>query len=289
MCIIFDITRSGWGYMNMIVCFLLLPPFQKGQTSSKMKRGGVGSMRQNTYDDPAFFANYSQMARSIGGLEAAGEWPAFHALLPALRDKHVLDLGCGFGWHCRYARQQQARSVVGVDLSEKMLARARASTNDAAIEYRRLAIEDIDFSAGAFDVVLSSLALHYVEHFDLVCRKVHYGLVPGGTFVLSVEHPVFTARASQDWYYGQHGERLHWPLDHYQEEGPRQARFLDHEVVKYHRTVATYVNTLLDSGFTLTKLSEPHPTQELLDTHPAWQDETRRPMFLLIAAVKHEQ
>jgi SAM-dependent methyltransferase len=246
-------------------------------------------MRQNTYDDPAFFANYSQMARSIRGLEAAGEWPAFRELLPALRDKNVLDLGCGFGWHCRYARQQQARWVVGVDLSEKMLARARASTNDATIEYRRLAIEDIDFSAGEFDVVLSSLALHYVEHFDLVCRKVHYCLVAGGTFVLSVEHPVFTARASQDWYYGGHGERLHWPLDHYQEEGPRQARFLEHEVVKYHRTVATYVNTLLDSGFTLTKLSEPQPTQELLDTHPAWQDETRRPMFLLIAAVKHEQ
>ena len=136
-------------------------------------------MRQNKYDDPAFFANYSQMARSIGGLEAAGEWPAFRELLPALRDKNVLDLGCGFGWHCRYARQQQARSVVGVGLSEKMLARARASTNDAAIEYRRLAIEDIDFSAGEFDVVLSSLALHYVEHFDLVCRKVHYCLVPG--------------------------------------------------------------------------------------------------------------
>ena len=105
-------------------------------------------MKQNKYDDPAFFANYSQMARSIGGLDAAGEWPAFRALLPELRDKNVLDLGCGFGWHCRYAREQQARSVVGVDLSEKMIARARESTNDSAIEYRRLAIEDIDFPAG---------------------------------------------------------------------------------------------------------------------------------------------
>ena len=73
-------------------------------------------MKQNKYDDPAFFANYSQMARSIGGLDAAGEWPAFRALLPTLRDKTVLDLGCGFGWHCRYAREQQARAVVGVDL-----------------------------------------------------------------------------------------------------------------------------------------------------------------------------
>src|SRR6266513_2564827 len=254
-----------------------------------MKRGGFGLMKQNKYDDPGFFANYSQMARSISGLDAAGEWPAFRTLLPKLGDKNGRDLGCGFGWHCRYAREQQARSVVGVDLSEKMIARARESTNDSAIEYRRLAIEDIDFSAGEFDVVFSSLALHYVERFDIVCQKVHHCLVPGGTFVLSVEHPVFTARASQDWYYGQHGERLHWPVDHYQEEGARQARVLEQEVVKYHRPVATSVNTVLDADFPLTKLSEPQPTQELLDTHPAGQGETRRPLFLLIAAVKHEQ
>src|SRR5579884_2340099 len=243
-------------------------------------------MKQNKYDDPAFFANYSQMSRSIGGLDAAGEWPAFRALLPALRDKNVLDLGCGFGWHCRYAREQGARLVVGVDLSEKMLARARESTNDPAIEYRRLAIEDIDFAAGEFDVVLSSLALHYVERFDIVCQKVHSCLVPGGSFIFSVEHPIFTALAAQDWYYGPHGERLHWPVDHYQDEGRRLARFLDHDVVKYHRTIATYVNALIDSGFTVTRLSEPYPTRELLDTHPEWRDETRRPMFLLIAAAK---
>jgi len=244
-------------------------------------------MKQNKYDDPAFFANYSQMARSIGGLDEALEWPAFRALLPKLRDKTVLDLGCGFGWHCRYARAQQARSVLGVDLSEKMIARARESTNDSAIEYRQLAIEDIDFSAGTFDVVLSSLALHYVERFDLVCGKVHHCLTPEGIFVFSVEHPVFTAQASQDWYYGQHGERLHWPVDHYQDEGPRQARFLGHEVVKYHHTAATYLNALIDAGFTIARLSEPQPTQEMLDKHPGMRDETRRPMFLLIAASKY--
>ena len=246
-------------------------------------------MKQNKYDDPAFFANYSQMSRSIGGLDAAGEWPAFRALLPNLRDKKVLDLGCGFGWHCRYAREEQARSVMGVDISEKMIARARETTNDPAIEYRRLAIEDINFPAEEFDVVISSLAFHYVERFDIVCRKVYHCLVLGGSFVFSVEHPVFTALAAQDWYYGEHGERLHWPVDQYQDEGLRQARFLDHDVVKYHRIVATYVNTLIDSNFTIMRLSEPQPSQELLDKHPDWQDETRRPMFLLITAVKHEK
>ncbi|NQX69242.1 class I SAM-dependent methyltransferase [Paenibacillus alba] len=243
-------------------------------------------MKQNKYDESGFFANYSQMPRSIGGLDAAGEWTAFRALLPELKDKRVLDLGCGFGWHCRYAREKQARSVVGVDLSENMLERARAMTNDLQIEYRRLAIEDIDFTEGEFDVVISSLALHYVEHFDSICRQIYGYLAPGGTFVLSVEHPIFTALAAQDWHYDSQGAKLHWPVDNYHLEGPRQARFLDNDVIKYHRNVSSYVNALIESGFSLTKMSELQPTDDMLASNPAWEEETRRPMFLLLAAVK---
>lgn len=243
-------------------------------------------MKQNKYDDPAFFASYSTMPRSVGGLEEAGEWHAFRALLPDFRDRRVLDLGCGFGWHCRYAREQGARSVVGVDLSEKMLARARETTDDAAIAYRRSAIEDIDFPADAFDAVISSLALHYVERFDRVCRKVHHCLTVGGAFVLSVEHPVFTALAAQDWHYGPDGARLHWPVDDYQQEGLRHTSWMADDVVKYHRTIATYVNTLIESGFRITRLLEPEPSPEMLIERPEMKDERRRPIFLLLAAVK---
>jgi len=119
-------------------------------------------MKQNKYDDAAFYTNYSQMPRSIGGLDAAGEWGAFRAMLPELRDASVLDLGCGFGWHCRYVREREACSVIGIDLSENMLDRARAMTNDPKIEYWRQAIEDFNFAEGVFDVVISSLALHYI-------------------------------------------------------------------------------------------------------------------------------
>jgi len=242
-------------------------------------------MKQNKYDDPQFFAGYSQMPRSIGGLAEAGEWPAFRAMLPGLAGMRVLDLGCGFGWHCRFAREQGAQSVVGVDISEKMLARAREMTDDPAIEYRLSAIEDIDFPAGAFDIVISSLAFHYVERFDLVCRKVHRCLAAGGAFVFSVEHPMFTAREAQDWHLGPDGERLHWPVDCYQDEGLRRTRWVAENVVKYHRTVATYVNTLLDSGFRLTKLVEPEPSPELLAERADMKDERRRPIFMLIAGV----
>ncbi len=243
-------------------------------------------MKQNKYDDPEFFAKYSEMPRSIHGLEGAGEWPAFRTLLPDLRDKCVLDLGCGFGWHCRYARQQGARSVLGVELSEKMLARANATTHHSAIEYRRCAIEDLELPAGQFDLVLSSLALHYVEPFDSVCRNVYRWLKSGGRFVFSVEHPMFTALAAQQWCLGPAGERLHWPVDRYQEEGPRHTQWLGEAVLKYHRTTATYVTALIDDGFRLTRLLEPEPTQAMLADHPDWKDERRRPMLLLLAALK---
>ncbi|MGH7054452.1 MAG: class I SAM-dependent methyltransferase, partial [Stellaceae bacterium] len=85
-------------------------------------------MTQNIYDDEDFFAGYSRLPRSVHGLDGAPEWPALRALIPDLRDRAVLDLGCGFGWFCRWARQAGAASVLGIDVSEKMLARAKTET-----------------------------------------------------------------------------------------------------------------------------------------------------------------
>lgn len=76
--------------------------------------------KQNKYDETNFFSAYEQMPRSVEGLEAAGEWHILKTLLPKLKNKRVLDLGCGFGWHCRFAREQQASSVIGVDLKKNV-------------------------------------------------------------------------------------------------------------------------------------------------------------------------
>ncbi|RPD42162.1 class I SAM-dependent methyltransferase [Chitinophaga barathri] len=244
-------------------------------------------MQQNKYDDPSFFENYSRLPRSTAGLEGAGEWPVFSAMLPPLAGKTVLDLGCGYGWHCRYAREQGAKHVTGVDISAKMIELATSSTSDPAIEYLRMAVEDISFEPGSFDVVISSLTLHYIQNLGAVTGKVFQCLRPGGSFVFSVEHPIFTSRPEQDWHYGPNGERLHWPLDHYQSEGLRHTHFLDSDdVIKYHRTVSTYINTLTDAGFRIKKLAEPGPAPEVLARYPEMKDENRRPIFLLAAADK---
>lgn len=243
-------------------------------------------MKQNKYDDPNFFSAYEKMSRSVKGLEGAGEWHELKALMPELRNKSVLDLGCGFGWHCRYAREQQASSVIGVDISEKMLQKAREKTDDPCISYIKMPIEDINFSKSQFDVVISSLAFHYIKSFDAICKKAYDCLKPSGTFVFSVEHPIFTSRNEQDWYFDDQGNRLHWPVDNYQLEGVRETVFLAENVIKYHRTVSTYINDLISAGFKIRAVREPMPSKEMLESVPEIQDESRRPMFLMISAEK---
>ncbi|MYL45722.1 methyltransferase domain-containing protein [Virgibacillus halodenitrificans] len=243
-------------------------------------------MKQNKYDNPNFFYAYEQMPRSIKGLEGAGEWHILRELMPDLKDRNVLDLGCGFGWHCRYAGEQEASSVVGVDLSENMIQRAREITSDPLISYVKAPIEDFAFSESQFDVVISSLAFHYIEPFKSICEKVYDSLRSGGSFVFSVEHPIFTSRKEQDWYYDEHGDRLHWPVDNYQKEGVREAVFLNENVIKYHRTISTYLNDLLDAGFIINTVKESFPSDEMLKNDPQMEDENRRPMFLMISASK---
>lgn len=255
-------------------------------TINKNDSKGMNTMKQNKYDDPDFFAAYGQMSRSVKGLEGAGEWHILKELLPDFKGKKVLDLGCGYGWHCRYARQQQAIFVTGIDISEKMIEKAREMTDDPLIAYLKMPIEDINFTAAQFDVVFSSLAFHYIESFRLICDKIHDYLIGGGSFVFSVEHPIFTSRDNQDWHYDKNGNRLHWPVDNYQSEGTRKAKFLNERVTKYHRTLSTYLNDLIDTGFIIRAVEESYPSEEMSNSVPRMSDESRRPMFLMIAAEK---
>lgn len=242
-------------------------------------------MKENRYDDPIFFEKYSHMPRSEHGLEAAGEWEALQTLLPDFAHKRVLDLGCGYGWHCAYALEHGAAAVTGVDISEKMLAVARKKTGTGNVSYIRAAMEDVDFPDGSFDVVLSSLALHYVASFTDMARKIYRWLAPGGNFVFSIEHPIFTAYGNQDWYRDAEGNILHFPVDNYFFEGVREAVFLGERVTKYHHTLTTVLDGLLACGFTLRRVVEPQPPARMLDME-GMRDELRRPMMLLTAARK---
>jgi SAM-dependent methyltransferase len=240
-------------------------------------------MTQNIYDNEEFFAGYSRLPRSVEGLDGAPEWPALRAMLPDVRGRRVLDLGCGFGWFCRWARGEGAARVEGIDVSEKMLARARASTADAAIVYSRADMERLALPVASFDLAYSSLALHYVVDLEWLLSEVHQSLIPGGSLVFSVEHPMLTAPAVQGWSANAAGRKT-WPVDGYLDEGARSTDWLTKGVIKQHRTMATYLNMLLRLGFTLSHVEEWGPSPKQIAALPSLATEHQRPPFLLVAA-----
>ena len=68
---------------------------------------------KNEYDNEKFFNEYAKMPRSKEGLSAAGEWHQLKTLFPEVRGKRVLDIGCGYGWHCRFSAEQGGKAGIG--------------------------------------------------------------------------------------------------------------------------------------------------------------------------------
>lgn len=240
-------------------------------------------MTQNIYDDPAFFAGYSRLGRSVEGLAGAPEWPALRALLPDIAGLRIADLGCGFGWFCRWAEEHGAATVLGIDVSERMLARARAETPRGNITYVRADLEQLALPEASFDLIYSALALHYVEDLEGLLGTVHRALLPGGRLVFSIEHPIYMAPREPGWRIDADG-RKSWPLDSYQMEGPRRTNWLADDVLKQHRTMGTTLNLLIRQGLTIAHVEEWGPTDAQVAARPELAEERERPMFLLVAA-----
>ena len=238
---------------------------------------------KNEYDQEGFFEEYAKMPRSRDGLAAAGEWHQLKYLFPLLQGKAVLDLGCGYGWHCSFAAKQGAARVLGLDLSRRMVEEAKKRNAEKQIEYRVRGIEEYEYPETMWDCVVSNLALHYIEDIESVFQKVHRTLKPGGIFLFNIEHPVFTAGVGQDWVYTQEGKPQYWPVDNYFIPGERNTRFLGCDVAKQHHTLTQILMGLLNNGFLLEAVEEAKPSGEMMGI-PGMEDELRRPMMLLVKA-----
>ena len=243
-------------------------------------------MAQNIYDQEGFFRQYIELPRQKIGLDGAPEWPSLRAMLPAdLTRKKLLDLGCGFGWVCRWAREQGASEALGVDLSENMLAKAKAFPEDAGIKYLRADLDSLEVPPNTYDVVFSSLTLHYLKDLPRLTAQVFSTLKASGMFVFSVEHPLWTSPSSPEFIQDSEGRTI-WPLDRYLDEGDRITNWMADGVIKQHRTLATYINTLLEAGFTLSAIDEWGPSDENIAANPGWEKARIRPPFLLMKASK---
>lgn len=171
-------------------------------------------------------------------------------MLPDLKNKRILDLGCGFGEHCKRFIECGAKRVVGIDISEKILEVARNENSDPNIIYINM-------------------------------------LDTEGIFIFSQENPLCTCHSGGNrWTRDEQGNKIHLNLSDYGIEGERESVWFVDNVKKYHRTFSTIINTLINSGFSIERMIEPLSTDEILEQYPDYKDLFHKPDFLLLRVKK---
>ena len=244
-------------------------------------------MVQNIYDNQAFFDGYKKIRDNIDSANNIEERPAILSLLPDLRGKRVLDLGCGYGENCRLFSESGAEAVVGIDISDKMLSVAKSENAFGNISYIKMPMENIDELSGRFDVVVSSLAIHYVGLYDVLAQDVFSLLNNGGVFVFSQEHPLVTApKTGVKWEYTADGQVDYYCLSNYTISGQRTIFWIVDGVVKYHRTFSDIINPLLSAGFAIKTILEPIISEDIVKRIPSYEKNKHVPNYLLISAQK---
>ena len=212
-----------------------------------------------------------------------------HAILGALDPQPgetIVDAGCGEGWLSR-ASAQKGADVVGVDLCPEFIEAARSASNGQVNHpsYELGDVRDLPVADKFADVVVSNHVLNDIPDPDTAIKEFARVLRDHGRLVILLLHPCFyTAQAervehAQPFLAGEYFNQriVRQPFKIAGITSPA-------ETVTYVYPLEFYFSALTQAGFAVTKLSEPHPSPELIEANPWWKDNFRRPLFLLITA-----
>jgi len=234
------------------------------------------------YDDESVFALYMASRKRVDNPNDTLERPIMQDLIGDPNGQRYLDLGCGDAAMGRMLLEKGARSYVGVEGSQNMTRAARETLAGTAGRVVQAELESWRFPEAAFDVLVSSLVVHYVADLDSILTKVHAALANQGRFIFSVEHPVITS-SDQGWTTVQ---RQAWVVDDYFDIGVRVTSWLGGRAIKYHRTFEDYFGAMQRSGFTVESLRESQPEQARFADEREYQRRKRIPLFLFLAGRK---
>ena len=191
--------------------------------------------------------------------------------------KSVIDIGCGEGRFSRLLSRLGA-TVTGVDLTEALIARARAmSTGETYMLGDAENLNEVE--SDSFDLAVSYIVLVDLLDYRSAIGEAYRILRPGGRFVVCNIHPMRSSLPA-GWI-KQADRKLFYPVDDYTDEGPREWTWWGRRFVNMHRTLSSHIAAFLDAGFTLRALHEPRPSEEQLAAHPNFDDEFRCPNFII--------
>ena len=244
---------------------------------------------KNVYDNENFFNEYKSMREEKINANNLIENPIMLSMMPDVKNKTILDLGCGDGNMDIKFVNMGAKSVFATDISQNMINEAKIKNGSDKIEYEVYKMEDISNLKMKFDIVYSSLAFHYIEDFDKLLHDIHNLLNPNGILIFSQESPINTSfeetKDNLDNKIIING-KYYYLLSGYSKEGERQITWNDVSVTKYHRTYATIVNLLVKNNFKIIEMKDSYASKEAVKLCPKFVRQQDKPYFTFVLAEK---
>ncbi len=218
-----------------------------------------GPSRVNDYD---LIAEAYAAENETSLANAYYERPAILALAGDVAGRRILDAGCGSGPLFSVLRDRGA-IVTGVDVSAGMLELARRRLGDDARLQQADLKGPLPFPGNAFDDVIASLVLHYLEDWTGPLAELRRVLTPGGRLIVSVNHPssiyiprLYPSGRKAD-YFATHSWTVPWTMG----GQTAQMRF-------WHRPLHAMTDAFTEAGFRISVISEPQPVPAARELFP---------------------
>lgn len=237
------------------------------------------------FNDDAQFQKYMSGRQRAENANVTLEKPIFDVLVGDLKDKRILDLGCGDGEFGVEAIDADCQSYVGLEASKQMVAVAQDNLKDTDAQIIETLLEDWTYPTAQFDLIVSRMTLHYVEDLEALFQQVHQSLTSGGRLVFSVVHPVITS-SNKSAEAG--GLREDWIVDDYFVTGARKVHWMGDYVTQYHRAIEDYFRVMQKAGFLVEDLRESRPIRENFSHDALFERRQRIPLMLFLAGRKIE-
>lgn len=235
------------------------------------------------YDDKDFLDKYLNRRSRVDSPNNAIEGPIINELLGNVVAADLLDLGCGDGQFGKELLNKGATTYTGIEGSFAMSQLAKQYTIGLKAKIVHSSMEDFHFPEQQYDIVLSRMAIHYVEDLKILFFAINKAIKKNGLFIFSIQHPLTTSSFESK---SGNERKENWIVDDYFQQGIRKEPWLDKTIIKYHRTIEYYFNELISAGFHIKSLKEGEPQ----DIHFADKDEFERrkriPVILVFSCMK---
>lgn len=227
--------------------------------------------------------------------------PLMFKLIGDLKNKVILELGCGNGYLAKKFLQLSPQKIILMDISEHNINYAKQKIHDSKANFIVAdATSKWDISSNSIDVIYSNMMLNEVEDIKTPISESYRVLKTGGTFVFSVTHPawdLYTFAQEQagvaskkikglGGYFRKGSAKFIMGIDSKTNPNLAKNYNVEFEVQHYQRTISDYFNLLVKGGFNVRAIHEPELTKELLKNNHRFISYKDHPIGLVFFALK---